>query len=111
VAAPVTKPRRVRLGIDGVLVASMKPATAIHKVHRTTRIFMMYSPMVCVLPISPLGEGVQHLRVTFQSGKCSITARAFGQTQGLQSTLRLDIFISLTTPVRVPDGDSTLIVM
>jgi hypothetical protein len=43
VAAPAIKPRRVRLGIDGVLVANMKPATAIHKLQRTMRIFMMYS--------------------------------------------------------------------
>jgi hypothetical protein len=43
VAAPAIKPRRVRLGIDGVLVANMKPATAIHNVQRTMRIFMVYS--------------------------------------------------------------------
>jgi hypothetical protein len=43
VAAPTTKPRRVRLGIDGVLVANMKPATAIHNVQRTMRTFMVYS--------------------------------------------------------------------
>jgi len=41
VAAPAIKPRRVRLGIDGVLVANMKPATAIHKVQRTVRTFMV----------------------------------------------------------------------
>ena len=28
---------------EGVLVANMKPAPAIHKVHRTMRMFMMYS--------------------------------------------------------------------
>jgi hypothetical protein len=43
VAAPAIKPTRVRLRIDGVVVANMKPATAIHKLQRTIRIFMMYS--------------------------------------------------------------------
>ena len=33
----------VVLVIDGVFVANIKPATAIHKVQRTMRMFMVYS--------------------------------------------------------------------
>jgi hypothetical protein len=42
-AAPVVKPSMVVLVIDGVLVANIRPATAIHKVQRTMRMFMVYS--------------------------------------------------------------------
>jgi hypothetical protein len=43
IAAPVLKPRMLVPVTEGVLVASMKPATAIHKVQRTIRMFMVYS--------------------------------------------------------------------
>jgi hypothetical protein len=43
VAAPVIKPSMVVLVIDGALLANIKPATAIHKVQRTMRMFMVYS--------------------------------------------------------------------
>jgi hypothetical protein len=39
-AAPVTKPSMVVLVIDGVFVANIKPATAIHKVQIIIRMFM-----------------------------------------------------------------------
>jgi hypothetical protein len=42
-AAPIVKPSMVVLVIDGVFVANIKPATAIHKVQRTMRMFMVYS--------------------------------------------------------------------
>ena len=42
-AAPVIKPSMVVLLIEGVLVANINPATAIHKVQRTMRMFMVYS--------------------------------------------------------------------
>lgn len=42
-AAPVVKPSMVVLLIDGVLVTNIKPATAIDKVQRTMRMFMVYS--------------------------------------------------------------------
>jgi len=42
-AAPVVKPSMVVLVIDGVVVANIKPATAVQKVQRTMRMFMMYS--------------------------------------------------------------------
>ena len=71
-AAPVNKPSMVVLLIEGVLVANIKPATAIHKVQRTMRMFMVYSNGGA-LPLSQLAAGVQHWRVTFQSGKDRIT--------------------------------------
>ena len=40
IAAPVINPRMVTLVMDGVLPTSRKPATAIHKVQRTIRIFI-----------------------------------------------------------------------
>ena len=43
VAAPVIKPRMVRLVMEGVLPINRKLATAIHKVQRTMRMFMVYS--------------------------------------------------------------------
>ena len=43
-AAPVNKPSMVVLLIEGVLVANIKPATAIHKVQRTMRVFMGCTP-------------------------------------------------------------------
>jgi hypothetical protein len=42
-AAPVVKPSMVVLVIDGVFVAKIKPATAIQRVQRTMRMFMVYS--------------------------------------------------------------------
>ena len=42
-AAPVIKPRMVTLVMDGVLPTNRKPATAIHEVQRTMRMFMVYS--------------------------------------------------------------------
>ena len=72
VAAPVIKPRMVTLVIDGVLPTNRKPATAIHKVQRTMRMFMVYSNG-SALPLSPLPAGVHNQGVTFQSGKNRIT--------------------------------------
>jgi hypothetical protein len=43
VAAPVIKPRMVTLVMEGVLPTNRKPATPIHKVQRTMRMFMVYS--------------------------------------------------------------------
>ena len=43
-AAPVIKPSMVVLLIEGVLVANIKPATAIHKVQRTMRMFIKRTP-------------------------------------------------------------------
>ena len=42
-AAPVIRPRMVTLEMEGVLPTNRKPATAIHKVHRTMRMLMVYS--------------------------------------------------------------------
>jgi len=42
-AAPVVKPSMVVLVIDGVFVTNIKPATAIHKVQRAMRMFMVYT--------------------------------------------------------------------
>ncbi len=39
-AAPVVKPSMVVLVIEGVFVANIKPATAIHKVQIAMRMFM-----------------------------------------------------------------------
>ena len=72
-AAPVIKPNMVVLVIDGVPLTNKKPATAIHKVQRTMRMFMVYSQNGNALPLSPLAEGLQQRRVTLQSGKSSIT--------------------------------------
>jgi hypothetical protein len=83
-AAPVIKPSMVVLLIEGVLVANIKPATAIHKVQRTMRMFMVYSNGGA-LPLSPLAAGVQHRRVTFQSGKSPITV-PLGQKSVVTST-------------------------
>jgi hypothetical protein len=74
VAAPLIKPSMVALVMDGVLVANIKPATAIHKVQRTMRMFMVHSQMAAAQPVSPLAAGVLQRRVTFQSGKRPITA-------------------------------------
>jgi hypothetical protein len=73
VAAPVIKPRMVRLVMEGVLPTNRKPATAIHKVQRTMRIFIGVLPTAASLPLSPLAAGVQQKDVSFQSGKDSIT--------------------------------------
>ena len=43
-AAPVIKPRMVTLVMDGVLPTNRKPATAIHKVQRTMRMFIKRTP-------------------------------------------------------------------
>ena len=43
-AAPVVKPSMVMLVIEGVLLTNIKPATAIHKVQRTMRMFMGVLP-------------------------------------------------------------------
>src|SRR5206468_12208545 len=40
VAAPVIRPRMVTLVMEGLLPTNTKPATAIHKVQRTMRMFM-----------------------------------------------------------------------
>jgi hypothetical protein len=40
VAAPVIKPRMVRLVMEGVLPTKRKPANPIHKVQRTKRMFI-----------------------------------------------------------------------
>ena len=40
VAAPAIKARMVTLVMEGVLTANRKPATAIHKVQRTIRMFI-----------------------------------------------------------------------
>ena len=52
VAAPVIKARMVTLEMEGVLPTNIKPATAIHKVHRTMRIFMVYSKRQRAAPIA-----------------------------------------------------------
>jgi hypothetical protein len=59
-AAPVVKPSRVVVVIDGVFVANIKPATAIHKVQRTMRMFMRCTPDGCLAP--PLLERFIALR-------------------------------------------------
>ena len=51
-AAPVIKLSIVVLVIDGVLVASIKPATAIQEVQRTMRMFMVYSQRQCAALIA-----------------------------------------------------------
>ena len=71
-AAPVIKPRMVTLVMDGLLPTSRKPATAIHKVQRTMRMFMVYS-IGSALSLSPLPAGVHSQGVTFQSGKNRMT--------------------------------------
>jgi hypothetical protein len=50
VAAPVIKPRMVTLVMEGVLPTNRKPATAIHKVQRTTRMLMgvLLTAAVCL---------------------------------------------------------------
>lgn len=54
-AAPVIKPSMVVLLIEGVLVANIKPATAIHKVQRTMRVFMgvLLTAAGCLFPPLP----------------------------------------------------------
>jgi hypothetical protein len=44
VAAPAIKPGMVTLVMEGALPANRKPATAIHKVHRTMRMFIKRTP-------------------------------------------------------------------
>ena len=44
VAAPVIKARTVTLVIEGALPTNRKPATAIHKVQRTMRMFIKRTP-------------------------------------------------------------------
>ena len=44
VAAPIIKPRMVTLVMEGVLPTNRKPATAIHKVQRTMRMFIERTP-------------------------------------------------------------------
>ena len=44
VAAPAIKARMVTLVMEGVLPANRKPATAIHKVQRTMRMFIKRTP-------------------------------------------------------------------
>ena len=50
VAAPVIKPRMVTLVMEGVLPTNRKPATAIHKVHKTMRMIMGCTPDGSELP-------------------------------------------------------------
>jgi len=44
VAAPAIKARMVTLVMEGVLPTNRKPATAIHKVQRTMRMFIKRTP-------------------------------------------------------------------
>ena len=44
VAAPVVKARTVTLVTEGALPTNRKPATAIHKVQRTMRMFIKRTP-------------------------------------------------------------------
>ena len=74
VAAPVIKPRMVTLVMEVVLPTNRKPATPIHKVQRTMRMFMVYSKRQRDALIA-IAAGVPQRRVTFQSGKDRITVR------------------------------------
>jgi hypothetical protein len=74
VAAPVIKPRMVTLVMDGVLPTNRKPATAIHKVQRTMRMFMgvLLTGQRAAFPAIP-DRSIAFEGVTFQSGKNRIT--------------------------------------
>jgi len=78
VAAPVIKPRMVTLVMEGVLPTNMKPATAIHKVHRTMRMFMGVLLTAADCLSHHCLAVVSHWQVIIQSGKNRIT-RLFGQ--------------------------------
>src|ERR1700693_5686557 len=81
VPAPVIKPRMVTLVMEGMLPTIRKPATAIHKVQRTTRMFM---------GCTPDGSGLPYGRCIALEGNYSIGQEPYYWTTRLARPTQAD---------------------